>query len=551
MTGAGTGYPNAAATRSGRSSARVFYALLAVYLVVTLSLSSRYQYSLYPDATSYLSIAQAYARGQFWEAVNGYWAPFYCWLMAPLLAVGVDQLLAPKALALVIGAFTLVGLRRLCRRLGSSEDATSIVLIAAVPPLICWSLTYITPDFLLVGVLTWYLSETLGRSPTSGVKAGLTAGALGGFAYLSKQYALPFVAAHLGLAAALYCHQHRSRTARAAVRRWVIAAYVALLVVAGPWIVAMSTKYGRLTIASSGTYNWYLPSTGFNVGTRTLAAPPFAGAVSAWVDPTPYAQTAPSRFNPALKANPTVPRWWGFKAALEQLQRDAMMLERFSVLALPILAATAVLAVRDSRRRADYRHAQLWLAFGLYFGGYQIATAWIEERLVWIVVVLLAVLGALLFQRLAAAVPLRPRARLAAAILLVFSFWLLPALRLAQGRDDGRELYETALQLDRKGVRGRLASLNDYGDSLRVAFLNGSSYYGRIGLPATIETVSSELQSHEIDFLLIWTEKYPRQVPNLYRELAERFPDATRGEMPELTALDVRGITTRPAAGPR
>lgn len=526
-----------------RSSTAVFYVSVAVYVVVTLALAGRYRYSLYPDATSYLSIAQAYARGQFWDAVNGYWAPLYCWLLAPLLAAGVDRLLAPKVLALVIGTFTLIGLRRLCRRLNLGHTATSMVLIAALPSLICWSLIYVTPDFLLVCVLTWYLSEVLGWSPASGVRAGLAAGALGGLAYLSKQYALPFVVAHLMLAATLHYHQYRTRTAAIAIRRWGLAAYVALLVVGGPWAVAMSTKYGRLTVATSGTYNWYLPATGFNVGTRTLAPPPFPGAVSAWVDPTPYAHTAPSRADPARNANPTVPRWWGVTAALHQAQRDALRLERFSALALPLLAAAVVLAVRDARRHADYRYAQLALAFTLYFGGYAIATAWMEERLVWIVVILLATLGALLLQRFAIAVPLGPGTRAAAAMLLVLSFWPLPVLRTAQGLDDGRELHETARRLERYGVQGRLATLNRYADSLRVAFLGGSAFYGRIAQPLEIETVLGELHAHQIDFLLIWDEERRPESTRVHRALRERFRDVTQGELAELSILDTRTLT--------
>jgi hypothetical protein len=495
-----------------------------------------------------LSIAQAYSRGQFQDAVNGYWAPLYCWLLAPLLAVGVGPLLAPKLLALLIGVFTLAGLRRLCRRIRLTPASTALVLIAALPSLVCWSLTYVTPDFLLAGVLTWYLSAVVGWSPSSGAGEGLIAGALGGLAYLAKQYALPFVAAHLVLAGALHYRQHRSRGDRSTVIRWLLAASVVLIAIAGPWIAVMSSKYGRLTIAASGTYNWYLPATGFNVGTRLLAPPPFPGALSGWVDPTPYAHTATSRTVAANNANPTVPRWWGFRAALEQVGRDSRMLETFTFLALPILAAAVVLGVRDIGRLADYRLLHLALAFGLFLGGYQIVSAHLVERLLWILVLLLAVLGALLFERLAATWGLRPRARLAAAVILALSFWPLPLMRLAQGRDEGRELHETALALERYGVSGRLAAVNRYADSLRVAFFTESAYYGRIAPPATMDQVLSELQSHQIDFLLVWAEKNPES-SSFHEELARRFPDATGGALQELAALDVRGLSRQTATG--
>jgi hypothetical protein len=528
-------------------SQRLFFGVVAAYVVVTVALTSRFQYSLYPDATSYLSIAQAYSRGQFHDAVNGYWAPLYCWLLAPLLAAGVDTLLAPKLLAVLIGVATLIGLRRLCRRIDLTAESTSVVLIAALPSLVCWSLTYITPDFLLAGVLTWYLAEVAGWSPASGAKSGLIAGALGGLAYFSKQYALPFVAAHLVFVGALRFHQYRRHGHASTVARWLVAAAAVLLATVGPWIAVMSNKYGQLTIAASGTYNWYLPATGFNVGTRILAPPPFPGAVSAWVDPTPYAHTATSRTVAGHNANPLVPRWWGFKAALDQVGRDALMLETFTFLALPILGAAVVLGVRDIGRSADYRLLHLALATALFFGGYQIVSAYLVERLLWIVILLLLVLGALLFERLAASARLRSSTRLVLVAILALSFWPLPLLRLVQGVDEGRDVHATAQALARRGVSGRLATVNRYADSLRVAFFTESAYYGRIAPPVTIEQVLAELQAHEIDFLLVWAEKNP-EASAFYQDLTRRFPDATQGSVPDVAALDVRSL--RRAARP-
>jgi hypothetical protein len=543
MISGATVHPRADASPWWRSTSFVFTVVLAVYVVVTLSLIDRYKYSLYPDATSYLSVARAYARGQFWDAVNGYWSPLYCWLLAPLLAAGIDVLLAPKLLALFVGALTLAGMRRLAHRLALDNDAINIVLIAILPSLVCWSLTYVTSDFLLVGVLTWYLSETVGWTPSAGARAGLAAGVLAGTASLAKQYALPYVAAHLVLTSTVHYIQHRTPDARAVIRRWLIVAYVALFAIAGPWIAAMSAKYRHMTIAASGTYNWYLLSTGFNVGTRELAPPPFDGAVSAWVDPTPYAQSAASRIKPAEavpQPGPGPSTSIGLRA-----QRFAVMLEQFSLLAIPIVAVAGILAFRDARQHNDYRYLQLGIALGLYIGGYQIVTAWFVERLFWIVPILLAVLGGVVFQRLAASWSLRPAAWLAAAALVAISFWPLPARRLNQGLDDGRETYQTALELERRGVRGRLASLNRYADSLRVAFFTGSSYYGRLAPPPTIEPLVTELHLYQIDFLLIWAEEYAHESDVLRRELAKRFPDALRGELKEVSALDVRSLGSR------
>src|SRR5712671_3448297 len=39
------------------------------------------------DGNSYLDIASAYLRGDFANAINAYWSPFYSWLIALVLGI--------------------------------------------------------------------------------------------------------------------------------------------------------------------------------------------------------------------------------------------------------------------------------------------------------------------------------------------------------------------------------------------------------------------------------------------------------------------------------
>jgi hypothetical protein len=55
------------------------------------------------DGTSYISIAEKYARGDFRNAINGYWGPLLSWLMAPLIAFGVGPFAAARIVILAAG----------------------------------------------------------------------------------------------------------------------------------------------------------------------------------------------------------------------------------------------------------------------------------------------------------------------------------------------------------------------------------------------------------------------------------------------------------------
>ena len=53
---------------------------------VQIGPSGDYVYLLNADGTSYISIANQYWRGNWGQAVNGFWGPLLSWLLIPFLA---------------------------------------------------------------------------------------------------------------------------------------------------------------------------------------------------------------------------------------------------------------------------------------------------------------------------------------------------------------------------------------------------------------------------------------------------------------------------------
>jgi hypothetical protein len=304
----------------------------------------------------------------------------------------------------------------------------------------------------------------------------------------------------------------------------------------------MSAKYGRLTISASGSYNWYLYGPGeggrFNVGTRGLAPPPFPGAASAWVNPTNYVRRGAWQVGSISEA---------VRIKLGQIRKSAWLtvvtLEKFTVLAVPILMTSLVVAAR-SRQAEDVRNASLAATAVLFLSGYVLIMDRTLERLIWITIIVLIVLCCALLNRAELHNSLRLRSALA-IVLIVGSFWPLPLRRIAQEIDEGRNLHELAVELQSvHGLHGRVATLNRYADSLRVAYLARTPFYGRVSQRATVDEVLADLRAHDIDHFLIWREGESPAKGRIAAELLRRFPHRTVRNG-ELRVLDVKPARRR------
>lgn len=63
--------------------------LIIVLLIYSALIIGSDQYMRFSaDSTLYLDIAEKYLRGEFDDAVNGYWGPLLSWLLIPFLYLG-------------------------------------------------------------------------------------------------------------------------------------------------------------------------------------------------------------------------------------------------------------------------------------------------------------------------------------------------------------------------------------------------------------------------------------------------------------------------------
>ena len=291
---------------------------------------------IFPDSMSYLDIAEALRRGDWQAAVNAYWSPLYSWLIAlalfiaspsPYWKFALVHLVTFVMYLMALGCFAFF-IRELSRaHRTQARDALSAGL-AMLPDwgliglgysLFLWSAFYLigpteSPDMLVAG-LVFVIAGTLlriRRQPAAWSSFVVLGTALG-FGYLAKTFMLPMSAVFL--AVSLF----QVGDIRRALPRVAVAGTICLLI-AGPFIVAISQAKGRPTFGESGRLNylWSIndvsefhwqgqqPGHGrpLHPTRQIFDAPPIyefgapiGGTYPLWYDPTYWYEGSVSRFD--------------------------------------------------------------------------------------------------------------------------------------------------------------------------------------------------------------------------------------------------------------
>jgi hypothetical protein len=223
---------------------------IACQTLLLLLVGRTNRYMLNPDAVSYILLGYHYVKGEFRLAVSGYWGPLLSWLMVPLLSLGQDPLVAARivmglsALLFLLGCLTLF--RSLQIQGAGLVVGAWLVAIASVP----WSVANITPDLLMSGLLCFAIRRLMSSRWVESRAIQFIAGLLFGAAYLAKAVALPIAVALILAIGSFWVLKEPARL-RIVLRSALITG-IGLLLVAGPWIVVLSAKYGTFVFSTSG-----------------------------------------------------------------------------------------------------------------------------------------------------------------------------------------------------------------------------------------------------------------------------------------------------------
>ena len=243
----------------------------------------RYCYTLSSDdIVPYLDIADAYLRGDWTNAINGNWSPLYSWLLGSIL-----WLLKPspawefqtvKLLNFLIFLFAFISFEFFLRQFILSVEKSPFLNRSKrsfqVPEWVWLCLGYTlflfssiywigvycdTPDMVNSGFL--YLAAGLILRIALHPESWFNFIALGGvlaFAYFSRAAMFPLSSVFLLVAF------FSGKNLRQALPRTVVALLIFLLI-ASPYITALSSKKGHLTFSETGklSYVWFIHPTFF------------------------------------------------------------------------------------------------------------------------------------------------------------------------------------------------------------------------------------------------------------------------------------------------
>lgn len=226
--------------------------------------------SMNPDGIAYLDMGDAYLRGDWGMAINGYWSPLYSWLLAvPLHVLRVPPALEFPAVQLVnfviyLAALTcfdffwrvLLDYSRGHMASGDRAMLPEWAWLALGYSLFIWSslslieVWSVTPD-MAVAAFVYLVSGIIVRIRQGGGSwyVFVLLGALLGLGYLTKAPMFPLAFVFLGVAFFAVGHLRR------ALPRVAVALTVFLLL-GSPLIVALSITKGRLTLGDSGKLNY-------------------------------------------------------------------------------------------------------------------------------------------------------------------------------------------------------------------------------------------------------------------------------------------------------
>lgn len=482
------------------------YAPVFVLAIFGIALLPLYRYQINQDAITYISIAQKYARADWYNAVNGHAYPLISWILAPFLAIGFEPLLTSKIVGLLIGIITIAAMGMLCYQLGFNRQRTLLCQFCSLPAILYFAYTIVTPDLLLAAIMLIYLRCTLAPAYSQTVRYGILCGISGGFAYLTKSYFLLFFLCHFPLLNCWYYFKN-NRTERKNIIFSFLAGMVFFSIICLGWSTAISMKYGQTTSSNQGSvilsaispYRWKGPD--------HLVDPPNATAVSIWEDP--HEAFAQRHWSPFL--SPADFKYW-LHFILRNLRVTVWTFFIFSPLGFCICLWYAADMLR--RRRfsvSDTIAAYIIGTCAIFAGGYCLLIA--EERYLWPLFFLFIILSMLGLTELIKKNFFKNRALYTGTLLLFFlSYAAMPAGMLYENMNTGHEHAVLGQKLRHSFAPGsKLVFDTNWYESLFLTFHLQSQIYGTADNIPTPK-LADELQRCAIDYFILWQhtpDEYP------------------------------------------
>lgn len=503
--------------------------LLFVCAMLIFAYAYIYRYNSNPnlDTVSYLSIASQYSEGLFKSAVDTYWSPMISWLIAPLLALGLD---GPSAFALVNASAAVLSLYLASSLINfkSHSIAPRLALIIVIAPILCVFTREFTPDLLVVAwtlgfvkLLIYFDSKFRNKySLKTSLIAGSILGFYGAIGYVTKLFLLFFFVATC-LAWLIYrlfgirtSGSGSLKTDYTKLTVLGVVIFLNLVVFMSPWVGVMSLKYDRFVLGTALNQNaeYLFVSDTHKVNTNNSSPERVSLYKPYDQHDTSNAEGRPATFGSRQNLELSGETILGFigKRVDTALNFASTVTETWYMI-LPVMILSTAIVVWSIIKigKLESVYAFVYIAMIIYFGGYFIATPTSNTRYLWP----LAVLGAiLLILNIKLVLKKDSYVYVGAAIFLVGSYiWHeMPTVGNYLTKPEPRVEYQLASYLQENTVEnfeGKKLAGNVRSNQFLLAYSLGMQTYGSIRGSNDYRSpeVTQLLRDNRIDYFIQYT----------------------------------------------
>lgn len=503
---------NKSETATRRRAKKTLAAMLLIYCSLCLWLLPFYRYQINPDGISYINSAYKYLAGDIFQAVTGHWSPLLSWLVLPLLACDIAPLLAIKIVSAASGSLSILAIWLLSYRFNLPKNIKNALLVASLPIALAYAYCQITPDLLNTGIFLLYFYVVSDRNFFSNPRNGISAGLLGGGAYLAKHYSFPLFIVHFFAVTLLHCIKTPDPYLRKKTLSCFLTGMSVFLLTSSPYIVTISAKYGGLMFSTTGYANYVSMSPKeSHVALIPFYPPPDKMSSSVWDDPhtffisnTWHIPWSPFESPAAFKH--LVKIVWG------NIVEVVGICVLFSPLAFFLGVGLILIYCRHPGNLIrDNAISQISVMMLICSAGYCIARLGVEDRYILLNSFVLLVLGGYALKKIFEHCTLSPRLRYILLFLCIVSSSIWPAVNLYKSFNAGRDIYMLGKELQSVIPPGSaLAASGNWYESLFLTFHLKSQIYGTIENMAS-EEAAREFDKHGIEYLLAWNNDPDRQ----------------------------------------
>lgn len=509
----------------------IFVFALIMYISLAFLFFRYYQYGFFPDSISYIGIAQKYVIGDYSNAINGCWGPLLSWLLTPFLFFGSTKMYmihSAKILSLIIGFFTLFGIKFLFSKFIMDEKIRNIVIFAMVPLVFYFAISLFSPDLLILCFLLFYLGLIFDPKYSLRLRNGIACGLLGVLAYFSKSYAFIFFLCHFLIFNLFFYFHEVDNEKKRNIKKNLILGLTVFLAISGIWIGLISDKYGEITIGTAGTFNLAIigpESEGLPPFYQGLIVPPNKSAGSAWEDPS-YIKIKP--WNPLGTMKSFI---FEMNNIWNNILETGIILLSFSVFSFLIILASLIFVIKykkDEVSRINFLY--LLITIFIYLGGYCLIR--LEARYLWIISILIFLMGVYLSEVLYIDGYLKSKIRNMLLVLLIISFIIIPISLLIISINTDANFHDLSYTLKYEyNIHGNIASNDEYVISQDLSYYLDGRYYGQTKKGIGLNELKNELKGNNIDYYFVWGEYNQTDLP--YNEI-------TNGKIPYLKIYSIK-----------